>query len=74
MTPPIAIRVLLAGRLVASTMFAKHHAVCLVESMDNESAATWRPSGSAGLTKAFSAADSTGQRISGYQVGVVFKF
>jgi len=46
----------------------------LVESLDNESAASWRPSGSAGLTKNFSAADSTGQRINGAQVGLIFKF
>ncbi len=47
----------------------------LVNSLDNDPNAGFRPSGSAGLTKPFTApADVNGQTIRGVQVGFVYKF
>lgn len=46
----------------------------LVDSISNESQASWRPAGSAGLTKNFAGSDVKGQRIDGAQVGFLFKF
>lgn len=46
----------------------------LVDSISNESAASFTPSGSAGLTKNFNGTDSLGQKIDGVQAGFVFKF
>jgi predicted porin len=47
----------------------------LVNSLDNDPAAGFRPAGSAGLTKPFTAAaDVNGQTIRGVQVGFVYKF
>jgi predicted porin len=47
----------------------------LVNSLDNDPNAGFRPAGSAGLTKPFTApADVNGQTIRGVQVGFVYKF
>jgi predicted porin len=46
----------------------------LVDSMDNDSTAAFGLAGSAGLTKNFSGANLTGQRITGLQVGGLFRF
>ena len=46
----------------------------LVDEMDNNSTAAFGLAGSAGLTKNFSGANLTGQRITGLQVGGLFRF
>ena len=46
----------------------------LVDEMDNDSTAAFGLAGSAGLTKNFSGANLTGQRITGLQVGGLFRF
>ena len=46
----------------------------LVDEMDNSRSAAFGLAGSAGLTKNFSGADLTGQRITGVQVGGLFRF
>ena len=46
----------------------------LVDEMDNSSAASFGLAGSAGLTKNFSGANLTGQKITGVQVGGLFRF
>jgi predicted porin len=46
----------------------------LVDSIDNNRAASFGLAGSAGLTKGFSGANLTGQRITGTQVGGLFRF
>jgi len=42
--------------------------------MDNSGAASFGLAGSAGLTKNFSGANLTGQRITGVQLGGLFRF
>jgi hypothetical protein len=46
----------------------------LVDQMDNSSKASFGLAGSAGLTKTFSGTNLTGQRITGLQVGGLFRF
>jgi predicted porin len=46
----------------------------LVDSVDNSSTASFSFAGSAGLTKNFSGANVTGQRITGIQLGGLFRF
>ena len=46
----------------------------LVDQMDNDSAGAFGLAGSAGLTKNFSGANLTGQRITGLQLGGLFRF
>ena len=46
----------------------------LVDQMDNSGAASFGLAGSAGLTKNFSGANLTGQRITGVQLGGLFRF
>jgi predicted porin len=46
----------------------------LLDSIDNNSAAAFGLAGSAGLTKTFSGANLTGQRITGLQAGGLFRF
>jgi predicted porin len=46
----------------------------LLDSIDNSSTAAFGLAGSAGLTKNFSGANLTGQRITGVQVGGLFRF
>ncbi len=46
----------------------------LVDSMDNNSTAAFGLAGSAGLTKNFSGANLTGQRITGLQLGGLLRF
>jgi len=46
----------------------------LVDSIANDSSAAFGLSGSAGLTKTFSGANLTGQRITGLQAGGLFRF
>ena len=46
----------------------------LVDEMDNDSTGAWGLAGSAGLTKNFSGANLTGQRITGVQMGGLLRF
>jgi hypothetical protein len=46
----------------------------LVDEMDNDSTGAFGLAGSAGLTKNFSGANLTGQRITGVQMGGLFRF
>ena len=46
----------------------------LVDSIDNDSTASFGLAGSAGLTRNFSGANLTGQRITGVQMGGLFRF
>ena len=46
----------------------------LVDEMDNDSTGAFGLAGSAGLTRTFSGANLTGQRITGVQVGGIFRF
>ena len=46
----------------------------LVDEMDNDSTGAWGLAGSAGLTKNFSGANLTGQRITGVQLGGLLRF
>ena len=46
----------------------------LVDQMDNSATASFALAGSAGLTKNFSGANLTGQRITGVQLGGLFRF